>query len=633
MKTKFLTILTFFIALIGYSQDERIHQVNRGAMVITNGSNDATDPSSYEVGTTNAVLYFNNALKQLRWWDGVEWKKLGSGGDFIPLSGTEIGSPVTGNIDFVANDPIMTFSAFDGQDFVLKSYFDEFGFEIGSGNFKITNSIGRGLYVSQDGELFNNLYIPPASDQYYVQKKYVDDSLDNLVTLDTEQTITGNKTFTGDTSMRGALTIGEGVFKTDIITAGLTSNRAHVLPDASGTLALTTDITDDQNASEVTNTAVGNLTSTNVQASLEELQADIDAISSDNTILTTSLTTDTTLNTSEINDFNIFSIDDVNLTITIPQTTLAANEIKFITFLAPNEDPFTLLGDSGVNVPSPNTFSGYKTVTLYSKTQNVWSLYNTEDDAQQSGITTQNKGVEVDSNATTLNFTGEGVSVSDSGSGVTEVNIAGSVPVTTFDGQVVQYIKHPDNVGAGFEDYDFIVNYVSGDSLIVNLAQYTGTAQTYANLNIVEKTVLSPTYDIPAPVFDSGYILNGTFDTGDNIFYEVPASAWSVGGGSLSYDDSAVEWIELELSEPLPAGNYTLTLNLANFTTARLNINLYNSTRAMQETLTGGGFINYTNSPITINFSTSSGQMEFLRIDASTSGTAFDIESASLTLD
>jgi hypothetical protein len=227
--------------------------------------------------------------------------------------------------------------------------------------------------------------------------------------------------------------------------------------------------------------------------------------SASNTILTTSLTTDRTLAVSDINDFNIFTIDAVGLTLTIPQTTLATGEIKFITFLAPNEASFTVTGDTGVTVPSPATFSGLRVVTLYSTTEDVWLLYNSEEDAGGgiSGVETQDEGIQVDADATTLNFVGAGVSATDAGNGVTTVTISGGggggFNQTTFNGQDVHFIKHPDNSASTFETGDFITNYVESDTL-VQLAQFRGGAQSYANLDVVESLIISSRFDIAVPV-------------------------------------------------------------------------------------------------------------------------------------
>jgi hypothetical protein len=270
----------------------------------------------------------------------------------------------------------------------------------------------------------------------------------------------------------------------------------------------------------------------------------------DNTILTTSLTTDRTLAVSDINDFNIFTIDAAGLTLTIPQTTLATGEIKFITFLAPNEASFTVAGDTGVTVPSPSTFSGLRVVTLYSTTEDVWLLYNSEEDAGGgiSGVETQDEGVQVDADATTLNFVGAGVSATDAGNGVTTVTISGGggggFNQTTFNGQDVHFIKHPDNVGSEFEDYDFITNYVENDT-IYQLAQYRGGGQSAANLDGIEKVFIgSSRFDIP--VLD--LILNGTFDDSSNL---TVGANWTIGGGVATFDDVTNSELDFALSSNL----------------------------------------------------------------------------------
>jgi len=53
--------------------------------------------------------------------------------------------------------------------------------------------------------------------------------------------------------------------------------------------------------------------------------------------------------------------------------------------------------------------------------------------------------------------------------------IDGAKPTTLYNGQILHYIKHPDNnPNNDFEQNDFVENLVVDNTLIVNLGQYLG---------------------------------------------------------------------------------------------------------------------------------------------------------------
>jgi hypothetical protein len=413
---------------------------------------------------------------------------------------------------------------------------------LGSLGYKVLN------FDVVEGE--HNIYVPARNGAITMALTDGNTTLDTPITgvLDISPLLNG----LGDVTSVNTQT-GDVVLDADDIDDTSTTNKFATAQQLANIAINESDITALQNNKQDNLTLTTNGTSgaaTLVGSTLNIPNYDTSGGTVDNTILTTSLTTDRTLAVSDINDFNIFTIDAAGLTLTIPQTTLATGEIKFITFLAPNEASFTVAGDTGVTVPSPSTFSGLRVVTLYSTTEDVWLLYNSEEDAGGgiSGVETQDEGVQVDADATTLNFVGAGVSATDAGNGVTTVTISGGggggFNQTTFNGQDVHFIKHPDNVGSEFEDYDFITNYVENDT-IYQLAQYRGGGQSAANLDGIEKVFIgSSRFDIP--VLD--LILNGTFDDSSNL---TVGANWTIGGGVATFDDVTNSELDFALSSNL----------------------------------------------------------------------------------
>jgi|TARA_Y100000310_G_C20704425_1_gene834128 hypothetical protein len=73
-----------------------------------------TERNAFSYGATDRVLIYNETTEQFEYWNGSSWSSLNANG-YIPLTGTEVGSPVTGDIVFgrgyIGND----FSG-DGED-------------------------------------------------------------------------------------------------------------------------------------------------------------------------------------------------------------------------------------------------------------------------------------------------------------------------------------------------------------------------------------------------------------------------------------------------------------------------------------------------------------------------------------
>jgi len=155
MKKIILSIIIVFLTYSILTCQERIGEVVKGASVLTNGSDDATDPALYEVTNGQAALYFNNSLKTIRLWDGISWKNLGADNlgnhtatqnldlsifDLIGDSGVKIGRDSNNAIIFndgtgIGSDP--------------STYFDNLTFSnvLGSYVFKRAN---YGIRIEQD---------------------------------------------------------------------------------------------------------------------------------------------------------------------------------------------------------------------------------------------------------------------------------------------------------------------------------------------------------------------------------------------------------------------------------------------------------------------------------------------------
>lgn len=130
------------------------------------------------------------------------------------------------------------------------------------------------------------------------------------------------------------------------------------------------------------------------------------------------------------------------------------------------------------------------------------------------------------------------------------------------------------------------------------------------------------------PVFDSGFIINGTFDTSDNVTVE--DATWTISGGVASYDDTETRWISPEISETLVSTeDYVLSFDVINTTAdARMEIKFFKSGGALDQKT---GYITYSGGDqrISIPF-TPLDTIAFLQIDASSGGGAFDLDNVSL---
>lgn len=176
----------------------------------------------------------------------------------------------------------------------------------------------------------------------------------NNVTIDGAQTITGDKTLNGTTNIRGSLSIGEGSFTTDVITAGLTAPRAHVLQDKNGTLAHLDDIP--SNSSELSyNNTNSTLSSENVKAALDELDTKISSNTLNYTIITDSIYT---LQEADILAYKPHIIETYRadgttqadtVTITYPRDIAPPeNELLAVTFTNISGSAIKILPDSNI---------------------------------------------------------------------------------------------------------------------------------------------------------------------------------------------------------------------------------------------------------------------------------------------
>ncbi len=118
-------------------------------------------------------------------------------GDFIPLSGTEVGSPVIGDIEIIDSNiliknPASTFSSTFAFDEILFS--NSNGISIAKDISLSRKNVGQS-YLELDitesnpeGIRGSAYYGANYTDNTYVQKKYVDDSLTNLSPIETANT-------------------------------------------------------------------------------------------------------------------------------------------------------------------------------------------------------------------------------------------------------------------------------------------------------------------------------------------------------------------------------------------------------------------------------------------------------------
>lgn len=121
----------------------------------------------------------------------------GTTGDYIPLSGTEVGKPVTGDIELDANGylKIKKAAGLDGNKAMAISFNDDSSLYLSvdnddkhgefyinengiGGSFDDESGITNFAYTNTDGFRANQYFGANYDDSTYVQKKYVDDLMD-----------------------------------------------------------------------------------------------------------------------------------------------------------------------------------------------------------------------------------------------------------------------------------------------------------------------------------------------------------------------------------------------------------------------------------------------------------------------
>jgi len=178
---------------IDVSSQEILLDTQTGGQIIVNGE----IFSKYGIGVSfeNAAATFNGNLRanvsDFRDWilpDASGTLALTSDfGDYIPLSGTGVGSPVTGDIEFEGSYSEKGFiNTFTDEDLVSTMYFSDNGLYLQARN--IAGTLTSTLNIRKDGVgmvttdptskgVYSNTYhAANYDDNTYVQKKYVDDN-------------------------------------------------------------------------------------------------------------------------------------------------------------------------------------------------------------------------------------------------------------------------------------------------------------------------------------------------------------------------------------------------------------------------------------------------------------------------
>jgi len=133
------------------------------------------------------------------------------------------------------------------------------------------------------------------------------------------------------------------------------------------------------------------------------------------------------------------------------------------------------------------------------------------------------------------------------------------------------------------------------------------------------------------PAFDSGLIINGTFDDASNLTL---GSAWSIANGVASFDDTVTGNIIFDVVDGVIPDytDYTITFTISNATTvARVRPGIFEEG---QGTVPMAEYANLSNGTYSISFTYAQGiNGEKAAITASTGGGSFDIDNVSLTID
>ncbi|MBV7268362.1 hypothetical protein [Winogradskyella luteola] len=204
----------------------------------------------------------------------------------------------------------------------------------------------------------------------------------------------------------------------------------------------------------------------------------------------------------------------------------------------------------------------------------------------------------------------------------------GSTLVTTFSPKTGSALKVVPAVG--------VTDYRSGlqKAYILKTGHYG-----YASISSDAQNVIHPSsddwiiqdYTAPIPPFDSGLIVNGTFDDSSDLTFNSPP--WTVSGGVASFDDSAVDSIEFAITDNLANGtDYKLTLDLVSSETqGRFSVEVFGASAGWAQVVS---FATYTEGSLSIPINFNQGEIiTGFRLNASTSSDAFTIDNVSLTKD
>jgi len=149
----------------------------------------------------------------------------------------------------------------------------------------------------------------------------------------------------------------------------------------------------------------------------------------------------------------------------------------------------------------------------------------------------------------------------------------------------------------------------------------TTTDDVWMKWHNVNQTV----YNAPAPPggFDSGLILNGTFDDSSNLSVDPD---WSIGSGVASYGGLVLnDDLILDLTTLTSGQTYDLTFTTTN--DARFELKASPDGFAIAQTLTA--FVTYAAGTHTVTFTADNNHTQ-IRFRGSTSGSAFDLDNVSL---
>lgn len=105
---------------------------------------------------TGTIVYNTDSLAYC-YWDGIRWNKIGNsigGGNFIPLTGTTVGNPVTGTVNFAPTGPPYTypFTLLTQQDDGVSTKFRMFRDE--AGGFSLRQQFNDADSANKYAELF-----------------------------------------------------------------------------------------------------------------------------------------------------------------------------------------------------------------------------------------------------------------------------------------------------------------------------------------------------------------------------------------------------------------------------------------------------------------------------------------------